>query len=589
MVAATRSGTLSCSLTSPISKRLPTIPRTKSEFGYSLLTVSPDGPHATWIPTRSPSSCIGSQTLASQTKKLCSSPPGPDSVKLTALVLLTRQPALAAAKERSLVSISDITVSRKRLPGVDSASIFSAAPVPRLDGRTVGLRLPRSTEVEAGDLGIVRSEVAGARPIPELCVRHTNGMKARAGDSTRTAADDEAEPVARSSIIAAWTLLHRHSQRRHGQRRRVSGSSWVRLPCGRTVALSRMYFPLRGNSHSLLAGRPAQAVRRRLVVAALLHDEVIVDEGMWDGMSGPQGRVEMRLPLHQMPEGVDRFQTAAQRHSARGAEFHFAVRPDDANGGFHDLVRSQTTIHWQATFEPFKRELPHAFPWLVFTAADLRPEDKTLVSRMVDGDLGDGILAESFGDEEFSRRLVIANADFSLVLGSRLGAATSLDGMHRRVIEARVRRGEAAPVYGEHALTVVFPDVTEMSWEEVDEMRRAPGLPDLRVLLAEIEESAWSTAESGSEIDEAVRQEFLRRFYEAVQRLLPDIHGTGRVVALGAGLGLVTGGLALPVGLAAGATQTVIAAAQGRWRYDHSWLAAAERLTRLSGQVPIPR
>jgi hypothetical protein len=159
--------------------------------------------------------------------------------------------------------------------------------------------------------------------------------------------------------------------------------------------------------------------------------------------------------------------------------------------------------------------------------------------------------------------------------------------MHRRVVEARLSRGEARPVYGEHALSLMFPTVDGMTWEEVDQARKLRGLADLRSLLGEIEEAAWSAAESETELDESVREGYQTRFHEAVARLQPSMRGIATGTAVGLAIGLVTGpfaptaALGAPfVGLGAGVASDVAAAVQGRWKYGRSWMAAADRLTR---------
>lgn len=52
---------------------------------------------------------------------------------------------------------------------------------------------------------------------------------------------------------------------------------------------SAVYFPLRSNAASMLAGRPVADIRRRIKRAALLHDDVILESGTYDLHAGPQG------------------------------------------------------------------------------------------------------------------------------------------------------------------------------------------------------------------------------------------------------------------------------------------------------------
>ena len=293
-------------------------------------------------------------------------------------------------------------------------------------------------------------------------------------------------------------------------------------------------------------------------------------------MSGPNGHFEMRIPTGKA-DGPETFQTARQRGKAEDGRFFYRLIPEGSTTGL--TVQSDATISWRSTFEPFRRELPRAYPWLEFVGVDLATDDKRIVDGMVRQDVRDGILSGLIPDQ-FSRKLVIDNADFGLVMSSRIGAAISMDAMHARVLQARMVRGEAAPVYGQEALTILFPSVDGMTWEDVHVARKVPGLPELRALLAEIEETAWTEAEAGRQLDAAVHEQYQARFHAAAAKLAPSLRGTVVGTAVGIGLGLVTGGLALPVGIAAGMVTDIATAYGGHRAYARSWLAAGEYLTR---------
>lgn len=67
------------------------------------------------------------------------------------------------------------------------------------------------------------------------------------------------------------------------------------------TAPQRLYVPLRGNAHALVAGAPGHAFRRRLKVAALLFEELLLDEGFWLGLAGPRAKYEMSVPFRPEP------------------------------------------------------------------------------------------------------------------------------------------------------------------------------------------------------------------------------------------------------------------------------------------------
>ena len=55
-------------------------------------------------------------------------------------------------------------------------------------------------------------------------------------------------------------------------------------------------FPLRSNAHALITGPSIATVRRHIKVAALLHDQVVLDAGAVHIIVGTKGGHELRIP-----------------------------------------------------------------------------------------------------------------------------------------------------------------------------------------------------------------------------------------------------------------------------------------------------
>ena len=67
---------------------------------------------------------------------------------------------------------------------------------------------------------------------------------------------------------------------------------------------SSIFFPLRSNAKSLLAGAPAQGVVARLKLASLLYDHVLVEDGEYRIQGGPGGAaVSGCLPKSRLVRG----------------------------------------------------------------------------------------------------------------------------------------------------------------------------------------------------------------------------------------------------------------------------------------------
>jgi hypothetical protein len=310
-----------------------------------------------------------------------------------------------------------------------------------------------------------------------------------------------------------------------------------------------------------------------------MYDHLILEDGMWEGHAGPTGSFTMRIPSR-MPHPTD-YQTPRERALAASGHFQVAVGPDSSPGPRHTVISSQTTIAWRATLDPIKQEMRKSYPWIEFAEFDLYPDEKDLVSRMVGEDQGDGLLEGRIADE-FSRKLVIENADHSLVMGSTLRAAVSLDKLHRQVLNARLARGQAMPVFGSNALEIVLPEVHRLTWEDVDSVRKSRGMANMRVLLAEIEEAAWSEADGGRRLEEAVFRRYANKILHEESRYRPSYRGVVRTLAISVVVSVLAGPLPIVAGVALGAAQVAGGAAAAEHRYRSSWLATVNRLKRVS-------
>ncbi len=340
---------------------------------------------------------------------------------------------------------------------------------------------------------------------------------------------------------------------------------------------SRMYFPLRGNASTLVSGAPGAAFRRRLKVAALLFDKIILDAGMWVGMAGPRGAFELRDPASDGP-GEGDWQLARERHH-QGRPWHLSM---ESGGAWVPLVQSSTTISWRATFAPIRRELPHAYDWIEFESFDLLDADKQLAKKMAQEAVQDGLLAAAFSDGP-TRTLVAESMTRSVLLAARMRVPVSLDKLHATAAAMFVARGQARPVLGAAALTAVLPAVRDLTWEQVNDARAFEGLPRLRAIMADVEAEALRR---GGPLDEAALRAFHAEYAKAARQTESALGSLVRSVAIGGIVSLATLPVAGPVGIAAAvAIPAIIETAQAmrrRRERENSWLTAADRLRVLA-------
>ena len=345
---------------------------------------------------------------------------------------------------------------------------------------------------------------------------------------------------------------------------------------------SAIIFPLRSNAHALLAGAPVGAVRGRLKLAALFYDRLLVEEGVWSVSAGPGGTFAMWTPrvIGEEPS----WQTSRDRHAQRGAEFALAIGPSGAPDPPQLVLKSPTTIGWRATFEPMKRELPHAYDWLEFGHASDSSDARRLASRFRMEDERDESVRALY-PEVFVRDRVIDDANLDLLMGGDLTAAVSMDGLHARILGARIERGAAHPAFGPSALHLLVPKVAQLDWEVISELRGHRGIREYRTVLAEVEALAWEGVTSAEQLGLLVHREYAARLREAQAQVLGSWTGTLVSTAVGLVIGEAASvALGVPVvgGLVGGAAGVAVDASLRR---PPPWLAADAAVRRRADRT----
>jgi hypothetical protein len=345
-----------------------------------------------------------------------------------------------------------------------------------------------------------------------------------------------------------------------------------------------IYYPLRANAYGLTSGAQFANFKRRLKVAALLHDQLVLHNGVWTGVAGPRGGYQMHIPPHQAPAQLLRPQTPRERKRAVGGHFSFAVSDTPDGEPYNVIAESEAAVSWQATFEPIRKELPHAYGWIEFENFTLLAPGLAKAKLVTQAIQDDPLLVARYADG-FTRHMVAENAAISAVLAGEMGVGVHLDTLHRAVLTMLVAKGQATPVLGHQALVAVLPDVRLLSWEQVDAARDLPGMPRLRSAIAEVEQAALEAAARGVPLDEAIHHEYERASARAVDELsgrldlvIPAVVGTATSVVL-AGLDPAAGAVFGPVlSLITNVGQRYLS----QRRTHNSWVTAASELRAMA-------
>jgi hypothetical protein len=350
---------------------------------------------------------------------------------------------------------------------------------------------------------------------------------------------------------------------------------------------SALFVPLRSNGSALLTGKPIESVRRRLKFASLYFDYVLLEAGIFDMSAGPDGSSGfVRAP---MDGEIPRWQTPGRRGAEQRRSFTVSVGRDQgpgvAPGSMMPAISSQATISWKATLHPFADELPANTDWVGFVQSrDPIGDMSRVTDRWKWADERNPALERAI-PERFVRNAVIGHANRDLGCATQHGVAVSVDPFHHQVVGQRFQDDDNWRLLG-FAVPILFPQVGELPWEAIADLRRDAEMIRLRRILREVEEEAIAETAAG-DIEAAAHHAYERHLAAAsgtVDGLGTVIRKTGASVIIGGGTGAAT--LPLPplqgfvVGTVAGGVVSAIGNVRGRaqQRRSKGWVSLVQRI-----------
>jgi hypothetical protein len=267
-------------------------------------------------------------------------------------------------------------------------------------------------------------------------------------------------------------------------------------------------------------------MRRRLKFASLLYDHVVLEEGVLQMHAGSLGGfsvVEYDLPPEQA-----RWQTPEQRHADQASQFQLNIGPEDTPGVpatvMHPVLVSDNEIAWRATLEPFAAELPPGADWVHFgRTKDPRGDLARIMSQWTWADQRNPALKAAI-PVLFVREAVIKNADRDLAVAADNGLAAAVDPFHMQVVAQRFNDEAGWRLRG-YSVPVLYPQVGDLPWEVIADLRREPNIARFRAVLQEVEEETEAEAATG-DVEAAAHHAYERHLADASGRL----EGIGTIV-----------------------------------------------------------
>lgn len=268
------------------------------------------------------------------------------------------------------------------------------------------------------------------------------------------------------------------------------------------------FFPLRTNA-GFYRIRGQLALRERLKEAALLYDEITLEDGLYEATVGANTSVEM------FAAATDENVEIARKLKSSGGRFALyvggTVAADEA--AERRFVAEYRSLIREIVEESGVGRRPD---WLKLVAYEAAPAMKRRVEQLAREDAQ----RPGFWRRKGGRRLrdrALGNLNHDLLLSAALGMPISPDGYYAPLAR---RKPEVSPMRsGGLVLRVTVPNYASLGWDEIMELREDPGIEDFRRTLAEIEEQElFKHADKGGDMRDAVHR---RVEYELAKECRP--------------------------------------------------------------------
>lgn len=368
----------------------------------------------------------------------------------------------------------------------------------------------------------------------------------------------------------------------------VDRSTLLSVPVDQSIIV----MPLLSNAKAMLTGSSIGALRNRLKFASVFYDVVALEAGAAEITAGSQMSTRFRWPPGTHGAETIRWQTPARRGAAQRGPFAIGLGREQTPGVPAEQIdiamTSDTSIRWEATFEPFRAELPVGCDWIQYYVLSTRDPARIdrLAKQSANADGANPALERAL-PVDFARKMVIENAnhDLALISTAQPSMSASLDPLHTQVVAQRLASDSGWHANG-YAVPILFPRVSSLTWEQIAELRRDRAIAQFRAVMNELEHECLAEAAAG-DAEAAVKHAYDKHRDELLKPADAVLKAIGRsaiFISVSLGASISTLGLAPAISLPIGAGVAAITATPDivkirRTNRRRAWLSVAQRLS----------
>jgi hypothetical protein len=333
---------------------------------------------------------------------------------------------------------------------------------------------------------------------------------------------------------------------------------------------SVFFFPLRSNVGYFDSPQEYLSLIGRIKQASLLYDYLVFEEGIYTATVWDSGVFDYWMP----PDRVSDATLDKMRDSFKPTGDESALWIQPAGGQPVALFSGEVHRRFHCEFHSALRRLDaEDLPWIRTQSFELTDTGKRLAN-IIKNDLEGYFNEIGTPINQFLKSKMVSNLSHDLAIISGMQAPASIDAMYAPIL---YKRSQVQPAPGFSALHVALPNVSDLDWEQILELRDQECLVQFRQKLISLESLVTQMIDAGV-IDEANYQIALHQAMmdELLKELASALPKLGAVIG-GAVLDLLINSIPIP------GVSTAISAMRGAASVDESrksWVTAFLKLRR---------
>lgn len=308
-------------------------------------------------------------------------------------------------------------------------------------------------------------------------------------------------------------------------------------------SLPIFFFPLRTNVEFFKSGENYLDLKSRAKEALLLYDRVVFQDGVYRCFVGPKGRIEQ---IHPFDKNRDKDQLEEKDTSK---EFFLQVRPTDASpeAPFTRLIDSPLERAFRAQFHTLADEITSGgIEGVSLEYFELSQLMQLFARNIAEKDKESIRFPENVS--KFLEEVVVNNLNIDLLLIALLGHVSVMDSLHSTLLSQKVTEDvKVEDASGFLSLEVFVPNVSELTWDEIRDVRKEPSLIEFRKRLVVAENVAREMLGNTTteEISQVINSILIEELLEEMKKRVSTVSRS----AVDVGIELI-GSVIPPVGIA---------------------------------------